>query len=88
MKTPIFEDGKHEYDFEQKDNNYALYYSDNGEWTHQGEIAFEIKDTGNEVKFKSRKPKQLDYDEISQLHILLKFYFADTKIEKAHLELL
>lgn len=84
--TPIFEDGKHEYDFEQEENKYTLYYADNGNWVHPGEIAFQIEDTGNDVKFKSRKPKQLDYDEISQMNILLKFYCADTKIEKANLE--
>lgn len=83
MKTVIFEDGKHEYDFEQEDNKYTLYYSDNGEWTYPGEIAFEIEDTGNYINFKDLK---LDYSEISQLYILLKFLCAKTKIQKANLE--
>jgi len=85
MKTAVFEDGKHEYDYEELNGQHILYYSDNDLWIDPGEMAFEIEDTGNGVKFKGL---ELDYSELSQLHILLKSYFADTRIQKANLELL
>lgn len=87
-KQPIFVENVHEYDYSynKEKRTHILYYSEGEQWTinYKGDIALEIKDTGNGLKIKSlRKKNYLDYSEAVYLDILLRIIHKEYKIERA-----
>lgn len=71
-------DGEHEYTIHVKTTNkgvkYTLFRSENKCWTStaRGEKLLSITNTGNELIF-DRKFKSLDYAELAELRLLLRF---------------
>lgn len=77
MKQQIFVDGVYDYDYEVVDDNiHTLYYSTGEHWTShfRGEIAFQIEDDGNGLKFltKFAEKNRMNYSEVEYLYILIK----------------
>ena len=77
MKEQIFVDGVYDYDYEVVDDNkHTLYYSTGEHWTshYRGEIAFQIEDDGNGLKFltKFAEKNKINYSEVEYLYILIK----------------
>ncbi len=70
----IIVDNKHEYDYKLEDTNHELYYSDNGEWTHPGDLGLEIVDDGDglDVRTEDGSLIYLDYDTAEMMLVLLK----------------
>lgn len=81
-KYPIFFEGIHEYDLEVDDNLYTLYHNQADCWVAdtRGTIAFQIKDTGNEITFKTDKKNMLNYSEAMYMYLILSFK-KDYKLE-------
>lgn len=62
------------YMYEQKENNYNLYYdADDFGWVEdlRGQIAYSINDTGDGLIITQEKPNELDYGLASELKFLL-----------------
>lgn len=75
----ILIDNKHEYDYNLDNTRHELYFSDNGEWTHPGDIGLEIFDDGDglDVRTQDGSLIYLDYHTAEMLTILLKLINRD-----------
>lgn len=87
-KKPIFLDNVHEYDLHVSSDTYTLYYSEGNQWSFgtQGQIALQIRDTGNEFKILGKSPVnrgKIDYDDMLYFNILTRIIFMDRTVELA-----
>lgn len=73
-KEEIIVDGVLSYYLETDGKNYCLFYSSGDpEWTHPDTLAFKIRNTGNELKYRTEKIGKLNYSEALYLGIILKY---------------
>ncbi len=75
MKKQIFVDGEYQYDYTLNGNVHTLSYSDTDFWSShvRGIIAFQIKDTGDNLNIMTPfNKKQMDYMDAERMLILLK----------------
>jgi hypothetical protein len=70
----ILIDNKHEYDYKLEGTTHGLHFSDNGEWTHPGDLGLEIVDDGDglDVRTQDGSLIYLDYHTAEMLVVLLK----------------
>jgi hypothetical protein len=85
MKTSKFaiitDDGKHDYDitvFEaESSKSYQMSYSNGSQWTEhtRGEHILTATDHGNGVRINEKIGKNIDYDKLTELKIMLDFIY-------------
>ncbi len=82
MKT-INLDGQNEYNIEEVDGDYFIYYSLSEQWNldTRGTLAFKAVNTGNGFKITQEYKGKLNYSESFLLYIILRLEYKDYNIK-------
>ena len=82
MKT-INLDGHNEYNIEEVDGDYFIYYSLSEQWNldTRGTLAFKVVNTGNGFKITQEYKGKLNYSESFLLYIILRLEYKDYSIK-------
>jgi len=74
MRKEIIVDSVNSFYLEINEQDYCLFYSPGDpEWSHPNTLAFKVRNTGNELKYRTEKIGKLNYSEALYLGIILKY---------------
>ena len=76
-------DGQNEYNIEEVDGDYFIYYSLSEQWNldTRGTLAFKVVNTGNGFKITQEHKGKLNYSESFLLYVILRLEYKGYDIK-------